>query len=58
MFNNETWWQIGMTIIIGLLSAFKEDPTVNKDKKDKFKRAFLKVYNLIKVVYGDDPDFK
>ena len=58
MFNNETWWQIGFTIIIGLLTAFRDDPTINADKKAKFKKVFLKIHNLIGAVYADDPDFQ
>jgi hypothetical protein len=58
MFDKDTWIQIGFTFLIELLTGIRDDPKLHEDKKKKFKKVFLKVFNLCKIVFAGDPDFQ
>jgi hypothetical protein len=57
MFDKETWIQIAFTFIIELLTGLRDDPKLNSDQKKKFRKVFLKIFNMIKVIFANDPDF-
>jgi len=54
---NWMWFNVGLTVILGILNEIKNDPTINQDKKDKIKKPMLKLFKTIKLVYFDDSDF-
>jgi hypothetical protein len=45
-------FDLGVSALITTLRGLK-----GAQKKAKMKAVFLKIHNLIKGVYGDDPDF-
>ena len=55
---NWMWFNIGLSVILGILNEIKNDPSINKDKKEQIKKPILKLFNVIKIVYLDDSDFQ
>ncbi len=54
---NTMWFNIGMSVILGFLTEIRNDPMGNMARKMQIRKAMLKLYNVIKAVYGDDPEF-
>ena len=55
---NWMWFNIGLSVILGILNEIKNDPSINKDKKEQIKKPILKLFKIIRIVYSDDLDFQ